>query len=153
MANILEVTMPEQRWDLITPHLQDFQSHLATHIPQLCIQNATDRQWSDDRYKQQRTTGIFDQCGVYLLFDDKEALLYVGVAMNKFHDRIWSHDWWIERRFIDVIPFPREYCFFALALEYFLICRLHPPKNSMFQGHAIPTITSETTAAGPDHPD
>jgi hypothetical protein len=97
---------------------------------------------------RQCKTGIFDQCGVYLLFDDKDALLYVGVAMNTFHGRIWSHDWWIEQRFIDVIPFPREQCFFALALEYFLICRLHPPKNSMYQGHEIPVFQSEPITRG-----
>ena len=143
--------MSEQRWDTIIPHLRDFQSHLAAHIPQLRLENATDRQWSDDRYRQQCKTGIFDQCGVYLLFDDKEALLYVGVAMNTFHDRIWSHDWWIERRFIDVIPFPREYCFFALALEYFLICRLRPPKNSVYQGHTIPFVQPEAVVARPEN--
>jgi len=143
--------MSECRWELIVPHLRDFQSYLAEHVPQLRIQNATDRQWSNDRYKQQCQTGIFNQRGVYLIFDNKETLQKVGVAMNTFHDRIWSHDWYIERRFIDVIPFPDEYCFLALALEYFLICRLHPPKNSVYQGHTIPFVQPEAIAARPDN--
>ena len=127
-----ENTMCEHRWDMIVPHLHEFQSHLANHIPQLIIQNATDRQWPHDRYLQQRKTGIFSQKGVYLLFDNEEKLQYVGVATNTFDDRIWSHDWWIDRRFIDVIPFPDDYCFLALALEFFLIRRLQPPKNTMY---------------------
>jgi hypothetical protein len=131
--------MSEDRWKLIAPHLNGFQQHLAAHIPVLRIENATDRLLSDERYRQQCKTGIFNQQGVYLIFDDREALQYVGVAMNTFHHRIWTHDAHMERRFIDVIPFPNEFCFLALALEYFLICRLRPPKNAIYQGHEIST--------------
>ena len=42
------------------------------------------------------------------MFDNNEALEYVCVAMDSVHDRIWSHDSFVERKFTDVIAIPHE---------------------------------------------
>lgn len=134
--------MIERRWEPIIPQLRDFQHHLAPHVPELRIQHANDRRWSQQRYREQCRTGIFDQYGVYLMFDNNEVLEYVGVAMNSFHDRLWSHDSFVERMLTDVIAIPHEYYFLGVALEFFLICRLHPPKNTIYRGYTIPSCPS-----------
>lgn len=130
--------MTERRWEPVIPQILEFQHHLAPHIPQLRIEHANDRQWSTQKYREQCKTGIFDKYGVYLMFDDSEVLEYVGVAMNRFHDRIWSHDPFLKRRFTDVIAIPHEFYFLGIALEFFLICRLHPPMNTIYRGYTIP---------------
>lgn len=91
------------------PHLREFQRHLAGHASELRITAANDFRRSDERYQEQRKTGIFNQYGVYLIFDDNESLEYVSVVMNRFNDRIWPHGTYLNRLLTKVIPIPREY--------------------------------------------
>ncbi len=139
--------MMEMRWTAVNLALAEFQSFLSPGVPKLSIQAATDRDWTQEQYRAQCATGIFDQRGVYLLFDRNGALQYVGVAMRCFHDRIWSHDDWIQRRWIDVIAFPDTCYFLGPALEFFLIARLHPPRNTQYRDYEIPTRSVEQTPA------
>jgi hypothetical protein len=67
-------------------------------------------------------------CGVYLLFDDKEQLLYVGVARVNFDKRVWTHEE-LHWRCLDIISFKPEHLFLAAALEEFLIDKLNPVRN------------------------
>ena len=128
----------ESRWQSIAPVLDEFQTFLCPGLPRFELVAADDSQWSDDRYKAQRATGVFSRRGVYLIFDQSEALQYVGVAMYTFQKRIWSHDEWVRRRWTDVIPFPDESYFLARALEFFLIVRLRPPANTQYRDYDIP---------------
>ena len=129
--------MTERRWEPIVPHLREFQRHLAAHIPELRIVPANDRRWSEERYREQCKNDIFEQYGVYLIFDANESLEYVGIAMNRFHDRIWSHDTAVDRTLTDVILISHEYYFLGLALEFFLIARLRPLKNATYRSYSI----------------
>ncbi|MDB4793219.1 hypothetical protein OAG75_01105 [bacterium] len=135
--------MNEERWAQISPHLEEFQHHLAPHLPKLHIELLNDRRWSDETFRLQRQTGAFNRYGVYIMFDCSENLEYVGVAMNRFDDRVWSHDSNVERMLTDVISIPHEYYFLGLALEFFLICRLQPPKNKVYKGYTIPEFQVE----------
>ena len=62
---------------------------------------------------------------------------YVGLAMNRFDDRIWGHDEYVSRRWTDVIPFEHGWYFLAPALEFFLIVRLQPPDNTAYRSYSI----------------
>ena len=129
-----------ERWAKIVPCLSEFQHHLAPHIPILKLEQANDRMWSEQEYREQCRTGIFERYGVYVIFAPDESLEYVGIAMNRFHNRIWSHDDHLNRRWTDVISLPREYYWLGPALEFFLIVRLQPPKNSVYKAYAIPEL-------------
>lgn len=135
--------MIEARWGPVLPHLSDFQRHLAARVPLLQIEIGNDGLWAQDQYLQQCKTNVFNRYGVYLLFAPDESLQYVGLAMNSFHDRIWSHDEDVDRRWTDLIPIEHEYYCLAPALEFFLICRLRPPKNTIYRGYTIPSSSSE----------
>ncbi|MEM1444671.1 MAG: hypothetical protein AAGF84_01320 [Planctomycetota bacterium] len=126
------------RWKPIVAILDEFQSHLASHVPKIKIQAANDRGWSELRYQEERRKGTFRQYGVYLMFGPDETLQYVGLAMNAFNDRIWSHDAYVERQWTDIIAFSHENYFLAPALEFFLICRLQPPMNSQYKSYTLP---------------
>ena len=128
----------EARWTPIIPVLEEFQAFLSPTVPRLSLAAANDRQWSQDRYETQRASGIFDRRGVYIIFDGDAVPQYVGVAMYRFHDRIWSHDDWIQRRWTDVIPLSDQCYFLAPALEFFLIVRLQPSGNSHYKDYRIP---------------
>lgn len=128
----------ERRWESIVPFLKEFQDYLGPRVPELEIQFGNDRRWSDERYEEQVRTGIFEQYGVYLIFEADEALQYVGLAMNRFQERIWMHDAYVNRQFTDLIPFRYEHYFLAPALEFFLVCRLRPPKNKVYRDYTIP---------------
>jgi hypothetical protein len=141
--------MTEARWAPILPQLKEFQLHLAPHVPAFRIEHLNDRRWSYARYREQCKTGAYNRYGVYLIFDPAEKLEYVGVAMNSFHDRIWDHDSFLERMLTDVIAIPHEYYFLGLALEFFLICRLHPPKNTVYRGYTIPECPCGVQAIRP----
>jgi len=122
--------MQPDRWRSILPHLKDFQSCLAARVPPLELQEATDRTWTPKQYKNRPLqTFPMNSRGVYLLFNSKETLQYVGVAMWCYNTRVWEWDNTPEfdRRFVDVIAIPEPYAFLALSLEFFLICRLNPP--------------------------
>ena len=130
--------MSEARWKAILPVLEEFQSFLSAKVPKLRIVVANDRRWPQERYLQQRKPGIFLEYGVYLIFDPSETLEYVGLAMNTFDDRIWSHDSYVDRQWTDVIPMSHAYYFLAPALEFFLIVRLRPRKNSQYRTYTLP---------------
>jgi hypothetical protein len=69
--------------------LRDFQSYLAPHVPTLEFVNATDAWWTEEEYNRLRPPGFPTRMrGVYLLFDENEVLLYVGVAMVSFDKRV-----------------------------------------------------------------
>lgn len=57
--------MTEARWAPIIPHLEEFQRHLAPHVPPLQIEHLNDRRWSNGRYREQCKTGAYNQYGVY----------------------------------------------------------------------------------------
>ena len=130
--------MIEARWEPILPVLREFQSSLRSKGSALRIVSACDRRWSEQRYQQERKTGIYRKYGVYLIFNPLEILEYVGLAMNAFDDRIWSHDSYVNRQYTDVVAFDHTFYFLAPALEFFLIVRLQPPKNSQYKGYTIP---------------
>lgn len=127
----------ETRWIPIIPVLEEFQSFLSNKVPKLEIINANDRNWPQERYESQEKTGIFDKYGIYLIFNDSGKLQYVGVSMQRFHNRIWKHDFKVQRRWTDVIPFEHENYFLALALEFFLIAKLTPKGNREFKNFTI----------------
>lgn len=135
--------MDEHRWQPILPHLQEFERYLAPDIPSLGIEPASDRQWTDEQYRAHRKTGVFSKYGVYLIFAPDESLEYVGVAMNDFDSRIWSHDAYVNRRWTDVISFAHEFYFLAISLEFYLIARLQPPKNTTYREYTIPPYPTD----------
>lgn len=130
----------ETRWKPIIPQLREFELSLAEDLRCLQIVVGNDKQWSDTRYRKQVSTGIFsDKRGVYLMFDPKGDLQYVGKAMNAFDDNIWAKKHDAYRRWTDLIPFEHRAYFLAPALEFFLISRLDPPRNSQYRGYTIPS--------------
>lgn len=129
-------TMP--RWSTVLPCLREFQGWLTPHVPELTIRNVNVFDCTRASYLEKCKNGIFDQKGVYLLFDPEAKLQYVGVAMTSFHDRIWSHDDYVKRWWTDVIVFPDNCCFLAPALELLLISRLNPEGNTQHRKLSIP---------------
>ena len=129
---------PPARWAMITQLLREFESYLAADAPRLEIVHANDWEWSYEEYRRRkREFKICSGNGVYLLFNADEQLRYVGVAMNAFDHRIWTHDEHVSRRWTDVIPFPSGWYFLAPALEFFLIVRLQPPDNTAYRSYTI----------------
>mgnify|MGYP002623483324 CR=1 FL=1 len=120
------------RWREIVPHLDEFQSYLATQVPRLSIEPLNDREWTYARYRQACADGVFDRPGVYFIFAPDQTLEYIGVATGIFHDRIWSHDEWVNRRWTDGIALNDDYRFLAPSLELFLISRLVTRCNHCF---------------------
>ncbi len=127
-----------ERWRAVESCLEEFQQHLAPHVPKFELRFADDSTWTDERYEEEAKTGVFGECGVYLIFNENEALQYIGVAMNGFARRIWMHDEDVDRRYTDLISIPRQFYFLAPALEFFLVCRLRPPKNKVYRNYTIP---------------
>jgi hypothetical protein len=126
------------RWSSVISVVREFEAHLAHNAPKLQIVNAIDREWSYEEYRQRkREFRICSGKGVYLIFDVEDRLQYVGLAMNAFDDRIWSHDEYVPRKWTDVIAFPDDWCFIAPALECFLIAKLKPPGNSHYRSLAF----------------
>ena len=137
MSENSPIAMSEQgahaRWARLRECLAEFQSFLSARVPALTVTNACDFHWSDEVWKAKRDSKLLRQCGVYLMFDKDEYLIYVGVA-GWLDKRIWSHDEQAEfrrrhRRWTDVILLAKEHAFFAPALEQFLIARLEPAHN------------------------
>lgn len=145
-----ELDREPARWASVLPLLAEFQSSLSPSVPQLKIIPANDRQWTLDRYEKENKKGTFKQYGVYLLYDPEGVLRYVGVAMNSFHDRIWSHEADVNRRWTDLIPFPIEYYYLAPALEFFLIARLKPTMNTTYRSYSVPEKQIDSDSPGPD---
>lgn len=128
------------RWKPVIPILDEFQSFLSSKVPTLSIQPACDRSWSNERYREERRSGIYRRYGVYLIFDESEALRYAGLAMNAFDDRIWGHRHDPYRRWTDIIAFEHANYFLAPALECLLIVRLKPPENTSYCQHTVECV-------------
>lgn len=134
-----------ERWRAAHSALAEFRSYVTERVPTFEIVNETDRTWSDEEYRERRSRRL-QEPGVYLMFDDDGVLLYVGVARWTFDKRVWTHDQEPRflarpRRWIDLIPFPRECAFLASALEHFLIERLRPVHN--VQHNTAPVLPSD----------
>jgi hypothetical protein len=140
--------MMETRWTSVIPVLEEFQACLSPDLPKFGLTAANDRQWSEDQYQAQCAGGVFRQRGVYIIFDGDAVLQYIGIAMYRFDDRIWSHDDWIQRRWTDVISLPNHCYFLAPALEFFLIVRLQPPGNTQYKDYRIPERIIEPSSGG-----
>lgn len=117
----------------------DFKRDFIDSFPELIIRNAYDSNWSKEDWNQNKLKGFSSSLrGVYLAYTDEGTLQYVGVASTNFSKRVWSHNDWLEYRYIDIIPFEPRYFHFALALEYYLIAKLKPKQNNAFLGHELP---------------
>lgn len=68
--------------------------------------------------------------GVYLIFDRRHRLIYVGSTIHTFDGRIWRYNLPDQAR-IDLICFDDRHAPFALALELFLIARCKPTYNTV----------------------
>jgi hypothetical protein len=104
----------ETRWVEAQEALSEFQSYLAPHVPTLRIERAID------------VNGWPRLQGVYLIYDKQDRLLYVGMTLDCFQNRIRDHERKFETPWIDLIVFPPELSFLAPALEVFLHKHLHP---------------------------
>jgi hypothetical protein len=86
-----------------------------------------------------------DRAGVYMFFDDKLNLLYVGKASmnNNLGNRVGAyfkyaddktcltrHEWSAPLKYVATIAVPDNATFEAPALEEYLITRLNPPDNT-----------------------
>lgn len=104
----------EIRWATIEPELEEFQRLLAPTVPRLIIETQSDvLKWQTKN-------------GVYLLFDEREQLIWIGYTLNGFNSRIVRHTGDKLWKWTDLIVFPDEFEFFAPALETFLRRRLLP---------------------------
>ena len=113
--------MELNHWRPIIPVIAEFQSYLSTEVQPLKIVAANDRNWTDAEYKRFRPSGFPSRLrGVYLIFDSSEKLLYVGVAMFNYDNRVWTHDNNLERRWTDIISFEDKYVFFCFVSGVFL---------------------------------
>ena len=127
--------MTLSRWEPVLEAIAVFRSYLAPNVPPFELIAANDKRWTDEEYGRLRPSGFPARLrGVYLIYDDAEALLYVGMATVCFDKRVWKHGH-AARRYTDIIVFGDEHLFLAPALEYFLITQLRPPKNTAFRGH------------------
>ena len=153
MTNPSAIDLP--RWRAVRATLDEFQRYLSPRVEQLRIIAANDSWWNADEYKQLRADGFPSRLrGVYLIYDQHDELLYVGVALVNFDKRVWSHDTMfaareVERRWTDIIPLGPEYAFLALSLEYFLISRLNPKCNTSYKGYQIPGEQEESPEPSP----
>jgi hypothetical protein len=131
------------RWNAVRSALEEFRTYLAPHVPIFPLIAANDAQWCDEEYRRLRPKGFPSRMrGVYLIYDENEELIYVGVTLVNFDKRVWSHDaglriLGIRRRWTDIIELPPEYAFLGLSLEHFLICRLSPRCNTSYVGYGI----------------
>ncbi len=130
-----------QRWNPVSEYVRRFQQDFCTPtMPPLKILAASDRTWTNEEYRARKPKGFpATKRGVYLLFAPDESLLYVGVAMQCYDKRVWAHDEWGTRRYIDIIPFPDRWLALAVALEFYLIVALNPPENSIYRNFGFGT--------------
>lgn len=121
------------RWAPIEEAIHEFQAHLAQHVPQFKIENGVD---CAESYPGRKAASLpLTRKGVYLIFDDSESLVYIGVTiMRPLSERIRDHrtSKLFTPRWIDVIPFDWEWAFFAPSLEEFLL-----KKFSLMKGCAL----------------
>lgn len=134
----MDVDLP--RWKPLNEYMRRFErDYCGTAMPPLRVQPASDRLWTPDEYQKHKPRGFPATLrGIYVLYDTNEALLYIGVATGCFDQRVWSHDDWSKRRYIDIIVFKDRWLPLSLALEYYLIVALNPPENSVFRTRGLP---------------
>jgi hypothetical protein len=158
MTEAVSADLP--RWCAVRAALDDFQGYLSHQVASFRIIAANDSWWDDDEYKRLRAEGFPSRLrGLYLIYDDTDELLYVGVALVNYDKRVWSHDalftaWEVKRRWTDIIPLEPQCAFLGLSLEYFLICRLSPKCNTSYKGYEIPVAQCEAASptAAEDRP-
>ncbi|MBL8746110.1 MAG: hypothetical protein JNK58_07115 [Phycisphaerae bacterium] len=131
------------RWADVRRQMRLFRGFLAPSLPEFGLVNLTDRQWTDDEYAARKSAHLANP-GVYLMYSDSGALIYVGKAEWSLNSRIWSHD--AENvflgapcRWIDAIVFPRDLSFLVPSLESFLIRTLNPMHNRIGRGYPAAT--------------
>ncbi len=121
---ISDIRKGPSRWELVREALDDFQSYLSSRIPKLnveegCITEVTKRV---DR---------LDGCGVYLLYDLHDRLLYIGLTGDDFTKRVNCHRRRFEPQYIDLVILPKKLSWLAYSLERFLIKDLRPLFNEV----------------------
>jgi hypothetical protein len=127
----------EVRWGPIIPLLAEFDAVVGPACPNLSVNAANSRHWSQSEFKQ-RWREFSRAHGVYLIFDDDDrTLLYIGKADALWFDkRVWTHDDDIavrkpgaSRGWTDVIAIADPHTYLIKHLEALLIERLAPPCN------------------------
>ena len=119
--------MSPSRWAAIEKIICEFQGLLAPTIPHFKIEKGVD---CDNCPTPKAASPALKHYGVYLIFDDSESLIYIGIAIHRWLiDRIRFHLKKKERFksspcWIDVIPFDPAWAFFAPALELYLIDKI-----------------------------
>ncbi|MBM3982245.1 MAG: hypothetical protein FJ304_18660 [Planctomycetes bacterium] len=111
------------RWTRLQELLGEFQTLLTGQVPKLEIQDG----FVDNL--ETRSLAL-KKPGVYFLFDAASVLKYVGSATNQpMIDRIRTYFGSDSRlpftpKYVDIVPFEWEWCFFAPALELYLIQKI-----------------------------
>jgi hypothetical protein len=109
--------------------IREFQGHLAPKVPQLQIEKGVD--CAEPYPARKAVSQPLNKQGVYLIFDDSESKIYIGSTIDRpLADRCRDHIRGFAKRFgfkprwIDIIPFGREWEFFAPSLESYLIYKV-----------------------------
>lgn len=128
-----------RRWESILPQLTRFQqTYCSPAMPSLRLLVGSDRTWPVAEYDTRKPVGFPGKLrGVYLLFDQDERLQYVGAALWTFDKRVWAHDGDVDRRCIDIIPLADPWYVLTLALEFYLIQVLEPPRNIVYRDYGV----------------
>jgi len=111
------------RWTRLPELIEEFQALLAPQVPHLQIQEGA----SDGLATR---SPALKKPGVYLLFDETATLKYIGSAVNQpLIGRVRTYMGQESRlpfvpKYIDIVPFEWEWCFFAPALELYLIQKI-----------------------------
>src|SRR6266478_8142885 len=104
------------RWTSIEHMVREFQMLLATNMPKFKIEEGVDCQNIANLTRQ---CPALKKPGVYLIFDEAETLVYIGIAASQpLIDRVRTHlqskkPLKKRSRWIDIIPFDPEWSFFA----------------------------------------
>lgn len=128
--------MPPSRWAPIEEAIHEFQGHLAPHVPQFKIEKGVN---CAESYPTRKTAcPPLQKYGVYLIFDDSESQVYIGMALDRRlinrcldHLTVKPFTRFIPR-WVDVIPLDWKWAFFAPSLERYLI-----EKVSLMEGYTI----------------
>jgi hypothetical protein len=118
--------MSPSRWAPIERMIREFQEYLAPTVSQLKIENGVD---CAESYPASRAASpALKKHGVYLIFDGTESQIYIGATIDRqLIDRCLEQLKKPKRftpRWIDVIPFDREWEFLAPSLELYLIYKV-----------------------------
>lgn len=117
--------------------VDEFMAPLCGHVSQLHYELAFVPGWCDD----EETKPLYQvrwwicefMAGVYFIYDQSDALQYVGSCCGgALGCRIYKKVHEPYRRAVDIVLFDRQWCHLALAFEALAISRLKPPKNKEF---------------------